>query len=74
MLMATMLARMPDLRQRVQADHVPDSTGHCRDCREETRWPCELYYIATEAENLGAGHSPRLNGSTLPAPRSHRAS
>ncbi|MCU1651143.1 MAG: hypothetical protein QOF38_4541 [Pseudonocardiales bacterium] len=73
MLMATMLARMPDLRQRVQADHVPDSTGRCRECRDDTRWPCELYWIASEAENLGSGQSHQPDGSTLPAPRSHRA-
>jgi hypothetical protein len=69
MLMATMLARMPDLRQRVQADHVPDSAGHCSECRDETKWPCELYWIAAEAENLGSGQSPALTSSSLPEPR-----
>ncbi len=59
MLMATMLARMPDLRLRVQAQHAPDHAGRCRDCRGTTRWPCELYQIAAEAER----HS-------LPSPRS----
>jgi hypothetical protein len=51
MLMATLLARMPDLRRQVQADHVPDEHGYCRDCGL-TRWPCELYEIATRAEHL----------------------
>ena len=57
MLMATMLAQMPDLRSRVQADHVPDRDGYCRDCRD-ARWPCELYQIAIEAEHLGRGPIP----------------
>jgi hypothetical protein len=52
MLMATLLARMPDLRDRVQATHVPDHTGHCVDCGNDTAWPCELYQIATEAEYI----------------------
>lgn len=52
MLMATLLARMPDLRDQVQARHVPDHAGRCRDCGGGTAWPCELYQIATEAEFL----------------------
>jgi len=45
-LMATMLADMPDLRLRVQVQHVPDQFGHCADCRDNIRWPCEVYRIA----------------------------
>jgi hypothetical protein len=52
MLMATLLARMPDLRDQVQARHVPDHLGRCSDCGSGTAWPCELYQIATEAEFL----------------------
>ena len=51
MLMMKLLARMPDLRQRVQTEHVPDEHGHCRDCRE-AQWPCELYQIAVNAERF----------------------
>jgi len=47
MLMVEMLARMPDLRRRIQAEHLADSTGHCRDC-QGAQWPCELYRLATE--------------------------
>jgi hypothetical protein len=66
MLMATMLARMPDLRERVQADHIADSSGCCQECREDTPWPCELYWIAATAENLGSTGSTE---SALPSPR-----
>ena len=59
MLMATMLARMPDLCLRVKAQHTPDHAGRCRDCQDDIRWPCELYRIATEAERY-----------SLPSPRS----
>jgi hypothetical protein len=72
MLMATMLARMPDLRQRVQADHVPDSAGHCQECRDATPWPCELYWIAAKAESIDADQSAKGGGATLPSPREGR--
>jgi hypothetical protein len=49
MMMIEMLIQMPDLRRRIQADHVADSTGHCRDCGS-AQWPCELYKLATEAD------------------------
>lgn len=49
-LIATMLADMPDLRLRVQAQHIPDQNGHCADCRDNIRWPCEVYRIAADAE------------------------
>jgi hypothetical protein len=68
MLMATMLARMPDLRQRVQADHVPDCAGHCQECRDNTPWPCELYCIAATAERIDSDGSV----DALPAPRDAR--
>ena len=71
MLMATMLARMPDLRSRVQAEHVPDSAGYCRDCRD-ARWPCELYEIATRAAYLdetGGAYPDQRHIPTARAPR-----
>jgi hypothetical protein len=54
-LIATMLADMPDLRLRVQAQHIPDQNGHCADCRDNIRWPCEVYRIAADAESRGGG-------------------
>jgi hypothetical protein len=57
-LMATMLADMPDLRLRVQVQHVPDQFGHCADCRDNIRWPCEVYRIAAEAERRGGAVAP----------------
>lgn len=49
MMMVEMLARMPDLRRRIQAVHVSDATGHCRDCVCAI-WPCELYLMASAAD------------------------
>jgi hypothetical protein len=57
-LMATMLADMPDLRLRVQVQHVPDQWGHCADCRDNIRWPCEVYRIAAEAERRCGAVAP----------------
>lgn len=68
MLMATMLARMPDLRQRVQADHVPDSAGQCQECQDATPWPCELYWIAAQAESIDVDQ-PADSASAFPSPR-----
>ncbi|WP_156934650.1 hypothetical protein [Pseudonocardia spinosispora] len=51
MLMARLLARMPDLRQRVQTEHVPDAHGNCQECGV-AQWPCELYEIASRADEL----------------------
>ena len=48
-MMVEMLIQMPDLRRRIQSDHVADATGHCRDC-PGTRWPCTLHQMATEAD------------------------
>jgi hypothetical protein len=57
MLMVEMLARMPDLRRRIQAEHLADSTGHCRDC-PGAPWPCELYRLAIEVDRrYGPCHS-----------------
>jgi hypothetical protein len=52
-LIASMLADMPELRLRVQAQHVPDQLGYCADCRDNIRWPCEVSRIAAEAERRG---------------------
>lgn len=71
MLMATMLARMPDLRERVQAEHVADAGGCCRECRDNTPWPCELYWIAATAENIDPTGSTG-SATPLPSPRAAR--
>jgi hypothetical protein len=55
MLMASMLAQMPELRRQVQADHAAERGGSCRECGPATRWPCEVYQIAVCAEHIGAG-------------------
>jgi hypothetical protein len=74
MLMATMLARMPDLRLRIQAQHVPDHRGCCRDCRDNTRWPCEVSRIAAEAERRDSTHRPAVPGLPWSSPAPIRPS
>jgi hypothetical protein len=59
MLMATILARMPDLRRRAQTQHVADHFGHCRECGGQVHWPCDVYQIAVEAERLAGLPQPR---------------
>jgi hypothetical protein len=49
MMMVEMLVQMPDLRRRIQRDHVADQNGRCRDC-PGTQWPCALHQMATEAD------------------------
>ena len=51
------LAAMPDLRNRLLADHVPDATGHrCRACTTPgtgtpgTHWPCRIREAAEAAQ------------------------
>jgi hypothetical protein len=52
MLMATLLARMPDLRCRTQTLHAPDENRYCGECGNQVCWPCQVYQIAAEAEHL----------------------
>lgn len=48
----------PDMWRRLQADHVPDHTGHCEACRSTTLgspvWPCNLRALADEAARIAA--------------------
>lgn len=70
MLMATMLAQMPDLLSRVQYDHTADRDGYCRECRD-VRWPCEVFQIASDAERLG-GHRQGRDPLGMDRPRQQR--
>lgn len=84
-LIASLLADMPDLRLRVQAQHVPDRHGFCADCRDGVRWPCEVSRIAADAERRGpgrrgtpglpwsapaSGSAPALSAPYVPSPMS----
>jgi hypothetical protein len=51
------LAAMPDLRNRLLADHVPDASGHrCRACTTPgtgtpgAHWPCRIREAADAAD------------------------
>ena len=51
------LAAMPDLRNRLLADHVPDASGHrCRACNTPgtgtpgAHWPCRIREAAEAAQ------------------------
>jgi hypothetical protein len=67
MMMVDMLIQMPDLRRRIQADHVADATGHCRDC-PGTQWPCQLHQMATEADQRCANGAGPLGGTPRAVP------
>jgi len=62
MTMATILARMPELRRRFLDEHAPDPRGRCRECRNEAspehEWPCVPYRIACEAQRIAEGDLP----------------
>jgi hypothetical protein len=83
MLMTTLLARMPDLRRRLQTQHI-NHRGYCRECGNEVAWPCELYQIATEAERASsaapllpsqraAAHRDAIRRGTVPAAPTQRS-
>src|SRR3954451_19643051 len=62
------LAAMPDLRNRLLADHVPDASGHrCRACTTPgtgtpgAHWPSRIREAAALAH-----HSSRLPPKTSP--------
>jgi hypothetical protein len=56
--LAAELARMPDLVERLAAEHTPDESGRCRGCRlpgygsAGDRWPCTLATLAAEAQRI----------------------
>lgn len=70
MAMASVLAEMPDLRDRMLAEHRPDSDGRCIACRDESgtqaSWPCLTYSVAEKARALNdeipAQEKPRTSG------------
>jgi hypothetical protein len=64
MLMVEMLARMPDLRRRIQAEHIADASGRCRDCHG-AQWPCELYRLAIEVDRR---YGPCPSNANWPGP------
>lgn len=69
MLMATLLARMPDLRRRAQTLHVAADDWSCRECGSEVQWPCDVYQIATDAERLAGMDLAEGLGGWMPEPR-----
>lgn len=61
MAMASVLAEMPDLRDRMLNEHLPDASGRCAACRDElgtqASWPCLTYTVAEQARSLSEGGS-----------------
>lgn len=51
-----LLAEMPDVVERLTAEHVPDRNGRCRECRVPghgtpgAAWPCTLANLASAAK------------------------
>lgn len=56
MAMASVLAEMPDLCERLLVEHQPDVHGRCSACRDEAgtqaSWPCLTYQLAQEAKAM----------------------
>jgi len=65
MLMATLLAEMPDLWRQVLTSHVDDGRGLCRECGDGP-WPCDLQRIARDAQLLA---QPRRRSRRHTEPR-----
>lgn len=65
--MATVLATMPDLWQRVLIEHSQDADGSCVSCRgfdgEGAIWPCHPWRIAREAQDIYHGLLPGEHAS-----------
>jgi hypothetical protein len=76
--MALVMSTMPDVWRKVLAEHVPDGTQHCRECRNgggQASWPCQTYRIAQEAKWVAEGnlpgtgpHGPGLSASPYMSP------
>ena len=72
MSFAAVLAAMPDLLARALAEHVPDQSGHCRECRGDdgrsATWPCAMRLIAEEASGMTAPAAPAAESAPVTAP------
>ncbi|MGH3565937.1 MAG: hypothetical protein ACRDRH_07865 [Pseudonocardia sp.] len=60
---AAEIARMPEVWERLRAEHIPRPDGRCKGCRS-TRgiapgWPCRLRGLADRAAALSAASRPR---------------
>jgi hypothetical protein len=57
--LASVLAGMPEVWQRLLEEHVPDSYGRCLACRNSSTagvpWPCTLQVAAADARALSVG-------------------
>ena len=61
MSMALVMSQMPDVWRKVLAEHVPDQSQRCRECRDaggHGSWPCQTYRIAQEAKWVAEGNLP----------------
>lgn len=68
MAAALLAGQGPGAWQRLRADHVADSGGHCRACSGPSWaapvWPCRLAVIAAEAARQSEGDGRRRGGGT----------
>ena len=62
MSMALVMSQMPDVWRKVLAEHVPDQSQRCRECRDQAgqvaSWPCQTYRVAQEAKWVAEGNLP----------------
>lgn len=54
--LASVMAAMPHVYEQLLVEHVADSSGRCRSCRNHgtagVPWPCTLRVIAEDAQTL----------------------
>ncbi|MGQ0777455.1 MAG: hypothetical protein ACT4NY_24105 [Pseudonocardiales bacterium] len=63
MAMAQVMSGMPDVWQRVLAEHIPDQGGRCQACREggfSASWPCLTRQIAEQAKRIHDDPQPEF--------------
>lgn len=67
--MASVMADMPEVWQRLLDAHLPDAAGRCRACRNHgtagVPWPCTLQVIAGDARTL---HLAQRDAAELAGP------
>lgn len=73
MRMATLMATMPDLWQRVLNEHAADAEGRCQTCRRPDGlgvvFPCLSWQVARESQNIYESEIPAAPPNTVPFQR-----
>jgi hypothetical protein len=69
---AAVLATMPDVIDKLSAEHVPTAEGRCRACTTpgrgtpNARWPCSMAAMAREAIQIRSGSASSAVTNSAP--------